>query len=71
MLLAADLDNRVRESSLLLHCYEVIQDFIAKNFNPQHGSGGRKVIDIHYDLSADFFQLFLDPHNQYTCGYFE
>ncbi|TWU49619.1 SAM-dependent methyltransferase [Rubripirellula reticaptiva] len=27
-------------------------------------------IQFHYDVGNDFYQLFLDPEMQYTCGYF-
>jgi len=27
-------------------------------------------IQFHYDLGNDFYQLFLDPEMQYSCGYF-
>jgi cyclopropane-fatty-acyl-phospholipid synthase len=30
-----------------------------------------EVIDTHYDLSPALFVSFLDPYNQYTCGYFK
>jgi cyclopropane-fatty-acyl-phospholipid synthase len=35
--------------------------------------GKRNAIDIpfHYDLSNDFYQLFLDERMVYTCGYFQ
>ena len=28
-------------------------------------------IQFHYDVGNDFFQLFLDPDMQYSCGYFK
>jgi cyclopropane-fatty-acyl-phospholipid synthase len=31
----------------------------------------RKVIRKHYDLDVHLYQAFLDPYNQYTCGYFK
>jgi cyclopropane-fatty-acyl-phospholipid synthase len=31
----------------------------------------RDLIQFHYDLGNDFYQLFLDPEMQYSCGYFE
>ena len=40
-------------------------------FNLQSRSGARQVIDEHYDLSNDLYMSFLDPYNQYTCGYFK
>lgn len=30
-----------------------------------------KVAKEHYDLGNDFYMGFLDPYNQYTCGYFK
>jgi cyclopropane-fatty-acyl-phospholipid synthase len=38
---------------------------------PARGSGSRKVdIAFHYDVSNDFYRLFLDPQLLYTCAYF-
>lgn len=34
-------------------------------------SGSRRNISEHYDLSNDFFALFLDPRMMYSCAYFE
>ena len=28
-------------------------------------------VQAHYDLSDDFFRLFLDPSQTYSCAYFE
>ncbi len=28
-------------------------------------------VQFHYDLSNEFYQLFLDPEMQYSCGYFK
>jgi len=30
----------------------------------------KSFIQFHYDLSNDFYSLFLDPEMQYSCGYF-
>jgi len=30
----------------------------------------KSFIQFHYDLSNEFYQLFLDPEMQYSCGYF-
>ena len=30
-----------------------------------------KDVQAHYDLSDDFFELFLDPTRTYSCAYFE
>jgi cyclopropane-fatty-acyl-phospholipid synthase len=41
---------------------------------PTHGdhrvANEREAISYAYDLPADFFRLFLDPHMQYSCAYF-
>lgn len=43
----------------------------AKLFNLQTRVRSRAVARHHYDLSPDFYMSFLDPYNQYTCGYFK
>jgi cyclopropane-fatty-acyl-phospholipid synthase len=30
----------------------------------------RDFVQFHYDVSNDFYRLFLDPHMQYSCAYF-
>jgi cyclopropane-fatty-acyl-phospholipid synthase len=40
-------------------------------FNLQTRVGSRKVAEEHYDLGNDLYMSFLDPYNQYTCGYFK
>lgn len=46
---------------------------ILKNiiFNQQTKRKSLKVAHEHYDLSPDLYMSFLDPYNQYTCGYFK
>ncbi len=39
--------------------------------NAQSRTGSKKVAKEHYDLSAELYMSFLDPYNQYTCGYFK
>ena len=34
------------------------------------GKADQDYIRFHYDISNDFYRLFLDPQMQYTCGYF-
>lgn len=34
-------------------------------------AGSRKNISAHYDLSNDFFRLFLDPSMMYSCAFYE
>jgi cyclopropane-fatty-acyl-phospholipid synthase len=33
--------------------------------------GDREAIQHHYDVSNEFYQLWLDPHMVYSCGYFK
>ncbi|MEO9013898.1 MAG: cyclopropane mycolic acid synthase family methyltransferase [Terrimesophilobacter sp.] len=39
---------------------------LAKNLKPHFAD-----VQSHYDLSDDFFQIFLDPTQTYSCAYFE
>ncbi len=40
-------------------------------FNLQSTSRARLIAEHHYDMGNDLFMSFLDPYNQYSCGYFE
>lgn len=54
----------------------------AEKVQPEHAFAGDQIartaahrhnqdyIQFHYDLGNDFYQLFLDPEMQYSCGYF-
>jgi cyclopropane-fatty-acyl-phospholipid synthase len=37
---------------------------------PNTRNGARKHIHHHYDITADFYRLWLDPQMVYTCAYF-
>ncbi|MGH1368267.1 MAG: class I SAM-dependent methyltransferase [Maritimibacter sp.] len=37
--------------------------------NPIHIA--KRNVEVHYDLSTDLYELFLDPAMQYTCGYYK
>ena len=43
----------------------------ARLINTQNRSRSQKVARRHYDLGNDLYTSFLDPYNQYTCGYFK
>ncbi|MCK5449494.1 cyclopropane fatty acyl phospholipid synthase [Candidatus Pacearchaeota archaeon] len=43
----------------------------AKVLNLQNKKRSKKVAEEHYDLSPKLYESFLDPYNQYTCGYFK
>ena len=40
-------------------------------FNRQSVERSLMVVEKHYDLGNDLYMSFLDPYNQYTCGYFK
>lgn len=43
----------------------------AQLLNRQSRKGATRVAREHYDLSPELYMSFLDPYNQYTCGYFK
>lgn len=43
----------------------------ARLMNTQNRSRSQQVARRHYDLGNDLYLAFLDPYNQYTCGYFK
>ena len=43
----------------------------SKFLNMQTQLRSKKVAHDHYDLGNDLYMSFLDPYNQYTCGYFK
>ena len=44
---------------------------VAHWLNRNSRAGSRRNISAHYDLGNEFFQLFLDPTMNYSCGIFE
>lgn len=65
-LLRADLEGKVKGD---LRC--LIRLLPAILFNLQSRARARMIAERHYDLGNDLFFSFLDPYNQYSCGYFE
>ena len=43
----------------------------SKVLNLQTEAKSKKVAENHYNLGNDLYMAFLDPYNQYTCGYFK
>ncbi len=43
----------------------------SKLLNLQSKTRASQVAERHYDLDNDLYMSFLDPYNQYTCGYFK
>jgi len=58
--LVAPADNAVAQ-----HAFS--GDELGRGNSPRND---RDYIQFHYDLGNDFYQLFLDPEMQYSCGYF-
>ncbi len=63
---AADLGDKFKYNWNLLRDYAG-----ALLINQQTKMGSKKVAKEHYDLSAQLYESFLDPYNQYSCGYFK
>ncbi|MDX9821630.1 MAG: cyclopropane fatty acyl phospholipid synthase, partial [Syntrophales bacterium] len=64
-LLKARLDERISRN--LRTCLSYLS---ARLFNLQSVARAGIVARRHYDLGDDLFFSFLDPYNQYSCGYF-
>lgn len=45
--------------------------FLTNLLNKQTKIRSLEVMDQHYNLGNDLYMAFLDPYNQYTCGYFK
>lgn len=65
-LLRADLYNKKPNPFSLLATI-----LRAKIMNMQSRTRSEQVAKEHYDLGNDLYMSFLDPFNQYTCGYFK
>lgn len=65
-LLRSGIEEKIRENLRYL-----IRFLPAILFNLQSGSRTPLIARHHYDLDNDLFFSFLDPYNQYSCGYFE
>lgn len=64
-ILIADLDDKVKPWHFAFdYAYSVL-------FNRQTKTTSQEVAREHYDLGIDLYGSFLDPYNQYTCGYFK
>ena len=65
-LLRSGVEDKVRKNmrSLLRFAPAVLR-------NLQSRARARMIARHHYDLGNDLFLSFLDPYNQYSCGYFQ
>jgi cyclopropane-fatty-acyl-phospholipid synthase len=58
-------------SKIKINAKTVATILMAKILNLQSKVKSLEVIEKHYDLSPELYMSFLDPFNQYTCGYFK
>jgi len=61
----AQLDKDVVDKRLIVNAVK------ARLFNMQNKQLSKRVAQQHYDLDNDFYEKMLDPHMQYTCGYWK
>ncbi|MEK9177065.1 MAG: cyclopropane fatty acyl phospholipid synthase [Patescibacteria group bacterium] len=64
--LRADLVRKVRPNLESLVYY-----VMARFTNLQSRERASHVAELHYNIGNDLYLSFLDPYNQYTCGYFK
>jgi len=62
---------RLESSNRLLSAFSRGMDALRHRMRGNSISGSRRNIQAHYDLSNDFFHLFLDRSMMYSCAYFE
>jgi len=62
----AKLDEKIKKNWGV-----IVQSLKAKLLNLQSRSKLQKVMKQNYNLGAELYMAFLDPYNQYTCGYFK
>jgi len=62
---------RLEKSHRLLSAFSRAFDALRHRFRENSIAGSRRNIRAHYDLSNEFFRLFLDRNMMYSCAYFE
>ncbi|MGB2869036.1 MAG: cyclopropane fatty acyl phospholipid synthase [Bacteroidota bacterium] len=65
-ILANHVEDKVRFTPGVL-----LTQLSSRIVNLQTRSGSRKLADHTYELTPELYTAFLDPYNQYTCGYFK
>ena len=61
---------RIEQENRVLSAFSRLFDIVRHRLRGNSIAGSRRNIGAHYDLSNDFFQLFLDPSLMYSCAYF-
>lgn len=64
-LLSSDVDKKVQRNTTI-----ILSHLLNRFFNIQSRIRLKKGVGATYDRGIDLFMSFLDPYNQYTCGYF-
>ncbi|MBI3005723.1 MAG: cyclopropane fatty acyl phospholipid synthase [Ignavibacteriales bacterium] len=64
--LSAHLEEKIKFLPSL-----VLFKLTSRLLNLQTRSGSKQIASRHYNLSPELYMAFLDPYNQYTCGYFK
>ncbi|MGA7159722.1 MAG: cyclopropane fatty acyl phospholipid synthase [Bacteroidota bacterium] len=65
-ILSSHLDEKVKRNSSI-----ILSHLLGRIFNIQSRVRLKKGIAATYDKGIDLYMSFLDPYNQYTCGYFD
>jgi cyclopropane-fatty-acyl-phospholipid synthase len=63
--------SRLEGSNKLLSLFARLADTVRHRLHSNTLAGSRKNIQAHYDLSNDFFELFLDRSMMYSCAWYE
>ena len=69
-ILIGDLETKAKRMPLFWWL-EFVHEIKGRLINLQTKTRSKKVAKEHYDLSTEMYMSFLDPYNQYTCGYFK
>jgi cyclopropane-fatty-acyl-phospholipid synthase len=62
--------SRMEGENRLLSAMSNFADRVLHRLRGNSIAGSRRNIEAHYDLSNDFFRLFLDRSLMYSCGYY-
>ncbi len=63
--------QQLESSNAALSVFNRLADTLRHRRRPNTIDGSRKNIGAHYDLSNDFFRLFLDRSMMYSCAWYE
>ena len=61
----------LEKSNAVLSAFARMADAVAHRSRANTVRGSRRNIQAHYDLSNEFFRLFLDRSMMYSCGWYE